>query len=291
MKIFETMQWGERKLKEAEVDNPRWDADLLLSQVMGLRREKLYLEREVFLSNEQWESYQELIARRSAREPLQYILKNQEFMGLCFYVDERVLIPRADSEILIEKLLEFRNSGLKCGSGESSPAQAGLRIADLCTGSGALAVAIAHYWPEASVVGTDLSSAALEVARYNAQLNNVQAEWRQGDFFEPIRREHWDWLVTNPPYIPEEEYRLLAPEIFSEPVMALIGAENGLIFYRRLAQEAASLLKPEGKILMEIGWDQGQAVQDLFRKQGFKTQVFQDYGGRDRVVYAEFITR
>lgn len=281
MKIFETMQWGERKLIEAGIDNPRWDADLLLSQIMGWRREQLYLEREVALSNEQWEGYQGLIARRSAREPLQYILKSQEFMGLAFYVDERVLIPRADSEILVEKLLELKNP----------TTQARIRIADLCTGSGALAVAIAHNWPEASVVGTDLSSDALEVARYNAEQNSAQVEWRQGDFFEPIRGERWDWLVSNPPYIPEKEYSLLAPEIFKEPIMALVGAENGLIFYQRLAQEAASLLKPEGRILMEIGWDQGQTVQDLFRKRGFKTQVFQDYGGRDRVVYAEFSTR
>ncbi|HVJ49203.1 peptide chain release factor N(5)-glutamine methyltransferase [Desulfitobacterium sp.] len=281
MKIYEALQWGERKLKEAEVDNPRWDADLLLSQVMGWRREQLYLEREGLLANGQWESYQALIIRRSAREPLQYILKNQEFMGLSFYVDERVLIPRADSEILVEKLLEFKNS----------TTQARIRIADLCTGSGALAVAIAHYWPEASVVGTDLSSAALEVASYNGQRNDVRVEWRKGDFCEPIRGERWDWIVSNPPYVPEEEYRSLAPEIFKEPEMAFVGAENGLIFYQCLAEEAASLLNVEGKILMEIGWHQGQSVQNLFQKQGFKTQIFQDYGGRDRVVCAEFIMR
>lgn len=281
MKIFEAMQWGERKLKAAKVDNSRWDADLLLSHILGWRREQLYLERETVLSDEQWERYQTLLTRRAAREPLQYILKNQEFMGLNFYVDERVLIPRADSEILIEKLLELRNSSAKAGT----------RIADLCTGSGALAVAIAHFWPEALVVGTDLSSAVLEVARYNAQQNNVQVEWRKGDFFEPIRGERWDWIVTNPPYIPEKEYRSLAPEIFKEPEMALVGAENGLIFYRRLAEEAASLLNPEGRILMEIGWDQGQTVQNLFQNQGFQTRVFQDYGGRDRVVYAKFSMR
>lgn len=281
MKIFEALQWGGRKLKEAEVDNSRWDADLLLSHLIGWRREQLYLEREKILSDEQWECYQELIARRSAREPLQYILRSQEFMGISFYVDERVLIPRADSEILIEKLLELRNLSAKTE----------VRIADLCTGSGALAVAIAHFWPEAFVVGTDLSSDALEVARFNAEQNKIQVEWRKGDFFEPIQGERWDWIVTNPPYIPEKEYRSLAPEIFKEPEIALVGAENGLIFYRRLAKEAASLLYPEGRILMEIGWDQGQAVQDLFHEQGFRTQVFKDYGGRDRVVYAEFSTR
>lgn len=281
MKIFEALQWGECKLKEAEVDNPRWDADLLLSHLLGGRREQLYLERETVLSNEQLDGYQTLIARRSTREPLQYIVKNQEFMGLSFYVDERVLIPRADSEILVEKLLELNKLLSKTK----------IRIADLCTGSGALAVAIAHFLPESFVVGTDLSSAALEVARYNAEHHRVRVEWREGDFCEPIQGERWDWIVTNPPYIPETVYHSLAPEIFKEPVMALVGAENGLLFYRRLAEEAASLLTSEGKILMEIGWDQGQAVQELFQKQGFSTQVFKDYGGRDRVVYADFGTR
>lgn len=279
MKIIEALRWGDRELNKAGVENPRWDADLLLSQVLGWRREQLYLEREQVLSKEEWENYQTFIARRAAREPLQYILKEQEFMGLSFYVDERVLIPRADSEIIIEKLLELRNS------------KGALRIADLCTGSGALAIAIAHYWPEASVVGTDISSAALEVAKYNARQNSVQVEWRKGDFLEPIRGEQWDWLITNPPYIPEGDYRLLAPEIFQEPEIALVGAENGLFFYRRLAEEAAALIRPNGKILMEIGWDQGQQVEELFRKQGFMTRVFQDYGGRNRVVYAELVTR
>lgn len=280
MKILEALKWGEQELTKAGIDNPRWDSDLSLGQVLGRRREELYLDRDGVLSAAAWESYQEYIARRTAREPLQYILKNQEFMGLSFYVDERVLIPRADSEIIIEKLLEL---------GDLSKDK--VRIADLCTGSGALAVAIAHYWPSAYVVGTDLSAAALEVARYNALQNHVLVDWRQGDFFEPIREEQWDWLITNPPYIPEEDYQKLAPEIFKEPHMALVGAENGLIFYRRLAEEALSLLKRNGKILMEIGWNQGQQVEHLFQKRGFQTCIFKDYGGRDRVVYAEFMTR
>ncbi|WP_434510966.1 peptide chain release factor N(5)-glutamine methyltransferase [Desulfitobacterium sp. AusDCA] len=275
MKILEALKWGELELIKVEIENPRWDSDLLLGHVLGRRREELYLDRDGVLSATAWKAYQDLVARRTDREPLQYILNNQEFMGLSFYVDNRVLIPRADSEIIIEKLLEL-----------NGPSKNEVKIADLCTGSGALAVAIAHYRPDAYVVGTDLSSAALEVARYNALLNHVQVDWRQGDFFEPICGEEWDWLVTNPPYIPEEEYRKLAPEIFEEPQMALVGAENGLIFYRRLAEEAASLLKRDGKILMEIGWNQGQQVEELFRK-SFKTRIFKDYGGRDRVVYAE----
>lgn len=285
MKILEALKWGELELTKAGIENPRWDSDLLLGHVLGRRREELYLDRDGVLSAAAWKTYQELAARRTAREPLQYILKNQEFMGLSFYVDNRVLIPRADSEIIVEKLLELKESAKQ----DSYKTKA--KIADLCTGSGALAVAIAHYWPDAYIVGTDLSAAALDVAQYNALLNHVQVDWLQGDFFEPICGEKWDWLITNPPYIPKEEYQKLAPEIFREPEIALVGVENGLIFYRRLAEEAASLLKRDGKILMEIGWDQGQQVKDLFEKRGFQTRIFKDYGGRDRVVYAEFMTR
>ncbi|MEM5818957.1 MAG: HemK/PrmC family methyltransferase, partial [Desulfitobacterium hafniense] len=167
MRIIEALLWGEQELNLAQVDNPRWDADLLLGHILSLRREQLYLEREQTLSSEQEAAYQQMISRRARREPLQYIVKHQEFMGLDFYVDERVLIPRADTEILVGKVLELKkewqHSADRAG-GEESP-----RIADLCTGSGALAVSIAHYWPQAEVVGTDLSRDALDVAQFNGE--------------------------------------------------------------------------------------------------------------------------
>lgn len=278
MRIIDALQWGEQELKAAGVENPRWDADLLLAQVLNVRREQLYLEREQHLLLEQQAEYCMGIGRRSKREPLQYILKHQEFMGLDFYVDQRVLIPRADSEVLVERLLELKK--------ERQPHKEGIntQIADICTGSGALAIAIAHYWPEAKIVGTDLSLDALEVAQFNARKLKTQVEWRQGDFLAPIRGETWDFIISNPPYVRREEYDELAPEIFMEPEMAFLGGEEGLDFYRELAREARSLLKPNGKVLLEIGWQQGDAVQTLFRQQAFNTQVFQDLGGRDRVV-------
>lgn len=278
MRVIEALQWGERELRVTGVENPRWDADLLLAQVLDVRREQLYLEREQRLNSEQQAEYCKGIARRALREPLQYILKHQEFMGLDFYVDQRVLIPRADSEILIERVLELKN--------ESQPLEEGMKpqIVDICTGSGALAIAIAHYWPEAKVVGTDLSPDALNVARLNASKLVAEVEWRQGDFLAPIRGETWDFIISNPPYIGREEYAELAPEISREPEMAFLGGEDGLDFYRELAKEARTLLKPSGKVVLEIGWQQGEAVETLFRQQGFDTQVFQDFGGRDRVV-------
>lgn len=279
MRIIDALKWGEHELKGAGVENPRWDADLLLGHVLKWKREQLYLEREQDLTPEQQIQYSEAIDRRANREPLQYILNHQEFMGLDFYVDPRVLVPRADSEILVEQLLEQRN--------DWKPSQEGLKaqVIDLCTGSGALAISIAHYWSEASVVATDISVEALEVAQYNAERLGVQIEWRQGDFLVPIRGETWDFIISNPPYIAKAEYLELSPEIFQEPSRAFLGGEDGLDFYRNLAKEAKSLLKPNGKILLEIGWQQGQAVEDLFKHQGFDTLVIRDYGGRDRVVF------
>lgn len=284
MRIIDALLWGEQELKLAQVENPRWDADLLLGHILNLRREQLYLERELTLNPDQETAYAQVINRRAKREPLQYILKHQEFMGLDFYVDERVLIPRADSEILVEKVLELKKDWNPV-SDRASVAEFA-KVVDLCTGSGALAISIAHYWPQAKVVGTDLSSDALSVARYNGNRLGVQIEWRQGDFLNPIRGETWDLIISNPPYVTREEYSELAPEIAQEPKMAFLGGEDGLDFYRELAREARSLLKVNGKIIVEIGWQQGDLVASLFQQQGFITQVLQDLGGRDRVVFA-----
>lgn len=161
-----------------------------------------------------------------------------------------------------------------------------IKVADLCTGSGALAISIAHYYPVAEVVGIDLSLDALEVARQNAERLGAIVQWRQGDFVDSIRGECWDYIITNPPYVSTEDYRQCAPEIFHEPAMAFLGGSDGLDFYRRLAEEIRPLLKPQGKVLMEIGWDQAEAVCSLFHLKGFKTQVFPDLAGRDRVILA-----
>lgn len=278
MKIFEALLWAEEELRSYGVDNARWDADCLLAHVLGCRREQLYLNREQALTEAQGLEYLGKVRRRSEREPLQYILGQQEFMGLVFEVDQRVLIPRPDSEVLVEKVLEFIRS--------AAVSEGKIRVADVCTGSGALAIAVAHYGPESSVVGTDISPEALAVAQTNSERLKVPVEWRQGDFLEPLKSESWDILISNPPYIAEAEYRELAPEIFREPEMAFLGGTDGLDFYRRLAREALALLKPEGSLFCEIGWQQGEAVQKIFQENGYDTWIFSDFGGRDRVVKA-----
>jgi len=292
MKIIEAVKRGEDLLKSAGVEDPRFNADLLLGFACSLSRDQLYLEREREIPEECYEEYLALLERRRRREPLQYILGCREFMGLKFSVDQRVLIPRPETELLVEKLLEeegitraWRRTGSftrPVGQPDSSIKRP--RVLDLCTGSGAVAISIAYYWPEAEVVGTDISAAALEVAARNARSLGVQVEWRQGDLLEPVRSERWDWIVANPPYVTTAEYRECSPEVRQEPPEALLGGLDGLDFYRRLAREAPPLLCPGGGILLEIGWRQGQMVTDLFAAQGLATVVFADLAGRDRVV-------
>jgi len=279
VKVMEGMRWGEEFLQEKGVENARYDADLLLAEALGWPRNQLYLDREYDLSEYQESIFRKGILRRSEHEPLQYILQHQDFMGLPFYIDERVLIPRADSEVLVEKWLELVTA-------ESSQEKRKIKVADLCTGSGSLAVSMKYYFPLAEVVGTDISFDALKVAGLNAERMGVQVEWRQGDFVTPIRGELWDWIVMNPPYVSEEEYHQCAPEIFFEPSIAFLGGQDGLDFYRRLANEIQSLLTPRGKLLMEIGWQQAEPICGIFKKSGFETDVFLDLAGRNRVILA-----
>ena len=276
MNVIELLRFGEAQLKAAGIEDPRLDADLLLGRVLGLPRERLYLARDEDVAAAAQAAYRALLDRRARREPLQYILREQEFMGLGFYVDERVLIPRADTEILAEAFLNRVNVR----------EAAGLKVLDLCTGSGALAITAAYYRPTARVTGTDLSEEALEVARFNAERLGVRVDWRQGDFLAPVKDEVWDWILTNPPYVSLAEYQECAPEIGFEPRQALLGGEDGLDFYRRLAREVRPLLTATGKMLIEIGWQQGQAVSTILRQAGFETEIILDLAGRDRVILA-----
>ena len=280
LKGIDGMRWGEAQLLKNGIENARFDADLLLAGVLDVSRDRLYLDGDRVLSEDEETAYRGSIIRRCEHEPLQYILRRQEFMGLSFCVDQRVLIPRADSEILVEKWLDIVKQEERSGREDL------IKVADLCTGSGALAISMAYYYPKAEIVGTDLSLDALEVARQNAQRLGVSVEWRQGDFVTPIQGELWDFIITNPPYVSTEDYSQCAPEIFREPSMAFLGGQDGLDFYRRLGEEIQSLLNPQGKLLMEIGWHQAEAVCGIFQKKGFDTRVFPDLAGRDRVILA-----
>lgn len=294
-KIMNYLVEGTEYLAERGVDTPRTEADLLLAYSLGVTRAWLYTERDSTLTNEQVEVYQSFLERRGKREPLAYIIKTREFMGLDFYVDQRVLIPRPETEMLIEKLIELTKKENrdqektknidKVRNKEVQNEE--LSVLDLCTGSGAIAISAARYLPIAKVAAADISEDALVVARENARKHNANIEFRQGDLFEPFANERFDWILTNPPYVTCQEMQECSAEVLQEPHLALCGGEDGLEIYRRIASEAGEHLKLRGKIILEIGCSQAATVCKLLSDKGFKTTVFKDLAGLDRIILAE----
>ncbi|NLM20447.1 MAG: peptide chain release factor N(5)-glutamine methyltransferase [Peptococcaceae bacterium] len=281
LSVLEMLLRGAEYLQARGVVQPRAEADILLAHTLGISRDKLYLRRNLKVSNQDQERYVKLLQRRGKREPLAYVVNKREFMGLEFYVDERVLIPRPETEILAEKILALRETKSHSGYNKKYKSP---RVLDLCTGSGALAISIAYYWPEAKVTAVDISKAALEVAKYNAANLQTPIDFRQGDLFEPLNDEKFDIIVSNPPYVSQREYVECSPEVKHEPPLALLAGEDGLDFYRKIAAQASRFLGNEGLIWVEIGCTQGKQVVTFFTDKGFKTVIFRDYAGLDRIV-------
>lgn len=253
----------------------RLDARLLLEHVCGTNLQTLLLDAERIVPCEEVARYRELLVRRSKREPLAYIVGRSDFMGLTFAVDHRVLIPEQDTENLIEEIMKETCDGD--------------RILDLCTGSGCILLSLLHYSNGSTGVGTDLSRDALDVAQKNAERLSLQdrCEWREGDLFEAVREgEKFDLIVSNPPYIRSAVIGELAPEVQAhEPMMALDGGEDGLMFYKRIIPEACQYLVTGGMLYLEIGYDQAQEVTALMEEAGYyEVRTIRDYGGNDRIV-------
>lgn len=229
-------------------------------------------------TKEQEENYQGLLTRRSKRIPLQHLTGTQDFMGLTFRVNENVLIPRQDTEILVEEVMKDLHGGSA--------------ILDLCTGSGCILISLLKYSNDCRGVGVDLSGAALAVARENAGelIPEKQCEFLEGDLFEKVEGK-FDVLTSNPPYIPSKEVEELMPEVREhEPRMALDGMEDGLHFYRRILKECPPYLNGGANVFFEIGHDQGEAVSSLMQEAGFmEVRVIKDYAGLDRVVTGVFV--
>ena len=276
---------GREVLTAAQIADADIDAWLLLQYVTGINRMMYLMEPDKSVSNEDTLAYHEVIARRATHYPLQYITHTQEFMGLDFSVDERVLIPRQDTEVLVEMALEFLKDGMT--------------VLDMCTGSGCILISLAANRRLASGLGVDLSEGALEVAQKNARANGLdQLEWIQSSLFEAFENDldksdklQVDMIVSNPPYIESEVIPTLMPEVRAhEPMMALDGFEDGLYFYREITANAPAYLKNKGYLLFEIGYNQGEAVADLMRMTGFvNIRIKKDLAGLDRVVYGQWI--
>lgn len=283
MTYRECYEQGCRTLQAAGIEEAILDARLLLEAVCGTDRNDLLVHGEQPVAPQAEEKYLKWIRQRAEHIPLQQLTGEQDFMGLTFSVNEHVLIPRQDTEILVEEVLKELHDGM--------------RVLDMCTGSGCILLSLMHYSNDCEGLGVDLSAEALEVAERNVLkvLTPEKAEhvqFLQSDLFEKLE-DKFEIIVSNPPYIASAEVEKLMPEVRDhEPRMALDGTEDGLYFYRRIIKEAGKHLVSSGMLFFEIGYDQGQAVSELMRTQGYReVQVVQDYAGLDRVVFGTYVER
>lgn len=263
-------------LKKYNVENARLDAEYIFAYVLGVKRISLMLNFDEEISEENKNLIRQYIVRRGKyREPLQYIVKEWEFYGYPIKVDGRVLIPRQDTEILVEQCIYLMKE-------KENP-----KILDIGTGSGAISIALAKELPESEVLGLDVSDDALKMAVENRELNNVSnLKFLKSDVFQHVREKNYDLIVSNPPYIPVEEYNELMPEVKEyEPRMALTDGGDGYYFYKKISEESMNYLKNGGYLAFEVGYNQGETVSQLMEKNGFQIiGRVADYGGIERVI-------
>ena len=270
MTIREALNQGEKRLQM--VADPRLDAEYLLAQVLQAPRLSILLDKMRELTEAEYAAFDALLARREQREPLQYILGTQSFMGFSLKTDARALIPRNDTEALCEEALRYIKPGM--------------RVLDLCTGTGALAIAIKKLCPKAEVHASDLSEAALSLARENAGALAADVHFYQGDLFWPLAGKKFHVIVSNPPYIPEALRGNMQAEVEKEPDMALFAGADGLDFYRRIAREAPMHLHEKGRLVLECGDDQPAAIAGLLAQDFEDIRIIRDMNGHDRGVSA-----
>lgn len=286
----ELYKQGVECLQKAQIAEAELDARLLLEWCCGTNRNTLLVHGERSISVEEFEKYVDTIGRRAQHIPLQHITGEQEFMGLTFEVNEYVLIPRQDTEILVEEAMRHLHDGMK--------------VLDMCTGSGCILLSILHYSNDCVGVGVDISEKALNVAKRNAKRmkalkENLQVSFLQSNLFEAFENPlsdgmdaqfdmdaRFDMIVSNPPYIRSDVIQTLMPEVKEhEPILALDGKEDGLYFYRNIIKNAGKYLTGGGKLFFEIGYDQGKDVKRLMEQEGYKeVEVIKDFAGLDRVV-------
>ena len=266
---------GVERLTVAGIEEAKLDARLLLEELCGTDRNDLLVHGDRPVTEEQEKNYVNQIELRSRHIPLQHITGYQEFMGLRFKVTPDVLIPRQDTETLVEEVLKNLHDGM--------------RILDLCTGSGCILLSLLRYSNDCVGVGADLSKKALAVAEENAGALGLSAEFVQGDLFEPVTGK-FEIIVSNPPYIPSNVIPTLMEEVREhDPLIALDGKEDGLYFYREIIGKASEYLYPGGMLFLEIGCEQAEAVTELMKNAGYRdVTVCKDLAGLDRVVSGRY---
>ena len=273
-RLNEWCELGVNRLKKAEIEESELDAWYILEKITGLGRAEYFIHSEDIIEKDKAEEFFRLIERRSKRIPLSYVIGTRDFFGLTFKVNENVLIPEQETEILVEEVIKHSE---------------GKTVLDMCTGSGCIAISIALFGKPLKVTASDISEKALEVAVENAKnLEVCEISFIQGDMFENIT-EKFDIIVSNPPYIETKVIDELMPEVRDYiPRLALDGDEDGLKFYRIISKEAVKKLNKNGRIFYEIGYNQSRAVASILLENGFTdVKIMKDYSGLDRIVMAK----
>ena len=272
MTYREAIVLGEKNLQQADIADAKTDSWLLLAMACKIDHTYYYMHIDEEMSEEQVREFEVLIRKRAERVPLQYITGEQEFMGLTFHVNSNVLIPRQDTETLVEEALKVIKPGMK--------------VMDMCTGSGCVLISILKNAHDVEGIGYDISKQAINVAKENAKFNEVPAVFERSDLFEDVVENDFDVIVSNPPYIPTDLVATLMPEVSQfEPREALDGKGDGLYFYSRILEQCKNYMKQDGYILFEIGCEQGDAVSTMMRLAGFsEVHVIKDLARNDRVV-------
>lgn len=273
--------WTTDYFTKHDIPNPRLDAEVLLSHLLKKSRLQLYLDFDMPVFQEHLTPFRELITKRIARTPVSYLTNRKEFLSLDFYVDERVLIPRPETEHLVETVLNKDSA--------DAPSK---RVLDLGTGSGVIAISLAVQRPEWDIVATDISEDALAVAAKNAEMHECPAQvcFLNGDLFEPVGAQKFDWILCNPPYVKSTEQETLSADVrVHEPDIALFAGADGLAVIRRLIAEAPGSLAPNGKLIFEIGDTQAAEVCALLdeARSAYRTyHLLKDYAQKERIVLA-----
>lgn len=269
------LQWTQQFFAGKGIDSPRLDAEILLAHVLHKERIYLYAHYDEPMNPQELAAYRELVKKRANRYSVAHILGTQPFMGLDFKVNEDVLIPRPETEMLVESVVAAAEG--------TAPS-----IVDIGTGSGAIILSLLHYLPQAKGIGVDISPKALAIAAENGKALGLDGRvtWIESDLFTNVPQGPYDWIVSNPPYLTQHDMEELQPEVRHDPALALYGGADGLDIYRRLAKESPAFVKRGGHCIVEIGAGQTQDVSAIFTADGAyeHEKTVKDYGGIERVL-------